>query len=151
MIEIKNDFLAECRTNKYDAICVTTNTTLDGQGRLVMGAGIAKEILRDFPSLPRIWGEKLKAQQYEHPMLFVETLTYPHVVAFPTKRNWKDKSPLELVVASARQLRYMADCLGWGYILLPRPDCSNGGLAWGEVKAAISFLDDRFYLISNAE
>lgn len=132
-----------------DARCVTTNGVLDRSDCLVMGAGVALAAKRKFPSLPRIWGDEVR--KHGGPILSVTVFPgIPYaVVSFPTKYHWRDPSSTELIAKSARLLVKATDAHGWKRILLPRPGCLNGGLAWPDVREILSpILDDRFTVIN---
>ena len=43
-----------------DYICITTNSILNKNGELVMGAGVALEAKQRFPELPKVYGSKIK-------------------------------------------------------------------------------------------
>ena len=62
--------------------------------------------------------------------------------------GWAVKAELEIIENSARELVKLADIYKWRKIILPRPGCGAGGLKWKEVRPIISFLDDRFFVIT---
>ena len=158
MKEIAGDFLKIYRD--YDVVCCTTNTCTNNKNELVMGRGIAYLFKHEWPELPKIWGEKiLKTKPRELPLVFVESVLtgsglcgtgnkVKYLVAFPTKKDWRQDSILEVIHNSAKQLDYLADVFGWKSVLLPKPGCCNGGLSWENVKLVISFLDERFWILS---
>lgn len=43
-----------------DYVCITTNSILNKNGELVMGAGVALEAKQRFPELPKVYGSKIK-------------------------------------------------------------------------------------------
>lgn len=152
MIEVTGDFWSHLDNNRdvYDAICCTTNTVVKGNGELVMGAGIAKDFANEYKWLPANWGKRV--QGHKQPIVIVTLMKVrPHLVAVPTKIDWKQPSTLELVDDSINSLAILTDQLGWQKVLLPRPGCSNGGLSWKlEVKPLLEkYLDSRFIIINN--
>jgi O-acetyl-ADP-ribose deacetylase (regulator of RNase III) len=141
-----------------DAICVTTNGVTKANGELVMGKGIALEFKNKFPSLPAVLGKAVKKNgNVVHvnkaweitPYNLGNTPSY-HIISFPTKHDWRDKSDINLIIQSAQQAVIVADKLGLKKVLLPRPGCGLGGLNWEkEVKPAIEgILDDRFWIVT---
>lgn len=151
MIEITGDFWSHLDQNRdiYDAICCTTNTVVKLNGELVMGAGIAKDFANEYSWLPKHWGERVKKQTM--PLVLVTLMKKrPHLVSIPTKIDWKQPSPLDLIWESITELSLLTEQLGWKKILLPRPGCKNGGLSWKEqVRPILLQLDDRFVVINN--
>jgi hypothetical protein len=123
-------------------IVVTTNSVIKSNGEAVMGAGIALEAAQRFPNLPRELANRLRTiGNYVHYFMDYK------IVTFPTKRHWKDKSELDLIIAGAAQLK--KDLLTFRYqqrpiqYFLPRLGCGNGGLAWPDVAKAITpYLDE---------
>lgn len=136
-----------------DFVCVTTNLVTGGRGMAVMGAGVAKEANQRL--LVELDGRKVAPAEAlgralterRHHVLSLgrswwkETgrTTRFKLIVFPTKRHWRDPSPLDLVVKSTREL---ARLLIWEDLcFLPRPGCGKGGLSWEEqVKPAVKGL-----------
>lgn len=151
MKEITGDIVASFYSANYDAVCCTTNMIVKNNGELVMGAGVAKVFAQHFSDLPKVWGERL--QNGKHKEGFMVTNYNPSVpilVAFPTKKNWKDNSSTELILQSLSTLEEVTKIMGWKNILLPRPGCSNGGLNWElDVKPLLELrLDERYTIIN---
>lgn len=146
MKEVKGDIF-DLMEGDFDAFCVTTNGIIKGDGRAVMGAGIAKECRERFKDI-----DIRLANGIRNNGNVVQTLgTYSHgtVIAFPTKNHWRDSSSIELIQESCRQLKIIMDAYGLKKVLLPRPGCGHGGLNWDEVKAEIApILSDKVYIIS---
>ena len=130
MKEIIGDFWKEVenQNNSWDAICCMTNGVIKSNGELVMGGGIAKDFAQHFPFLPKEWGARVKElikDQFSLPTVLVTYTDWPyyqgHLVSFPTKKDWKLPSLLELIDLSAVKLKIIADALDWQTILLTRP------------------------------
>lgn len=135
-----------------DAICFTSNGVIKKNGRLVMGAGVAKafrdkflnldwqaaQSVKEHGNICQIVGAARKSQQSK----------YAEIVAFPTKHHWKDNSDIKLIEQSITQLVELADHMKWKKIYLPAPGVSNGGLSWKkEVEPLLmKKLDDRFII-----
>lgn len=142
MVEIKGNFWEQ---QNCDALVCTTNCIKKSNGELVMGAGIAKDFAIRYSFLPKLWGN-----QVGNPHLMAYFHEGVYLIACPTKVHWKDPSPFNLVVESARQLQVFCKALNLKKVLLTRLGCGHGGLNWNEVKIALDrILDDRFCVISN--
>lgn len=122
--------------------CVTTNGVIKRNGELVMGAGIAKTAALLYPELPRILGDKVNS--FGNNVYVINEIA---IASFPTKHHWTQKSSIELIERSCKQL--LEQSYDWDYILLPRPGCSNGGLQWRDVKPIVSkyLKDDKFIIV----
>jgi len=135
-----------CRIDLFevggDAVCITTNGVLRRSGDGICGAGVARQARDRFPGLERALGSHLRSHG-NHVGVLIEGPTA--VVSFPTKEDWRDRSDLDLVLRSCRELVALADERGWGTVALPAPGCGLGGLSWDRVRDAIApILDDRF-------
>lgn len=146
----KVNILSKNVLNSADAICFTSNGMTKKDGRLVMGAGVAKQFRDTFPNLDQEAGTAVKT--YGHRCQTVRQMMYLgnslNIISFPTKYDWKDKSDIKLIKRSAMQLMEMTNKYGWKAVYLPAPGVSNGGLSWeNEVKPLlIKMLDNRFII-----
>jgi len=126
-------------------VCITTNGIIKSDGTAVMGAGVARQAADRFPDLPSKLAEYL---QIHGNRVFM----FPkyRVITFPTKHHWKDKSSIDLIKKSCRELMELLNTYPQHIpaVWLPRPGCKHGGLQWEEVKSAISpLLDSRVIVI----
>lgn len=145
--EIKGDGFALHKTEQFDAVCVTTNGVLRNNGWAVMGAGVAKACVQNYPNAAELLGQKIRDNGNVAQIIF----EYEHgpVISFPTKHHWRDASDLELIKRSCHQLMEIIEVNDLERVLLPRPGCANGGLNWNDVRAAITpILDERVVIIS---
>ena len=136
-----------------DAICIPTNGNVDGRGRAIMGAGLARQAADRFPDIKESFG----LQMFEQPNLKVCIIhRFTHfdrrcvLLSFQTKSSWKDPSNIGLITESAEEL---VDAMNWEKfrtILLPHVGCGLGKLNWEEeVKPILSkILDNRFIAVS---
>lgn len=151
MIEITGDFTKEYK--KYRGIVCTTNQILNKDGKLVMGAGIAKWFKETFPWTPEAFA--LKKEQVTVFPIDLLSDEYPNVLfSFPTKFHWKDKSDIVLIEKSTKELVKLVNNFSDNdvSILMTRPGCGCGGLDWKDVKPIIEqYLDNRFTVISNED
>lgn len=142
--------------DKYDLghwICIPTNGMVNAGGYLIMGKGLAKQASDRFPGLRQRWGKHV-ANEGNYP--FSDCAN--RLLSFPTKNNWKDPSPLNLIRQSASRLRdhlplvhawYVSEGLSPLPICLPKVGCDLGGLNWTtQVYPLLStILDDNFLAI----
>lgn len=70
------------------------------------------------------------------------------LVSFPVEESPWAVPDLHLIRRSALELRAFADVEGWAQIIVPRPGCGGGGLAWEDVRLLLAdVFDDRFTVI----
>lgn len=119
----------------FDAVICPGNRMIHQNGRLTMGAGIAK-VFRDwFPNLDLAWGRRLQEVPPEIQVIagyFGRSPTFWVPVYFQTKGDWRRPATVDLVKASTEQLAALIWTVDWHNVLLPRPGCGNGGLSWSE-------------------
>lgn len=133
-----------------DAICITTNCVTNSRGEAVMGRGVALAAKQRWPWMPACLGQELgyKAGRVVGMFPGEYPLNIP-VLSFPTKRDWRNRSDLELIRQSAESLALITNEHGWGSVWLPPPGCGNGGLKWSVVHRALApVLDYRFIVAS---
>lgn len=150
MNEIIGDFWEEAYKD-YDAIVCTTNSDIKANGKLVMGAGIAKDFAQRFPHLPDEWGKRAKANWHFQGYNVLVSIQHgsPHFVALQTKTHWRDSSSYVLVERSLKRLQLITWTLDWQKILMIRPGCGNGGLEWPLVKEIFEKNNfNKFYVIN---
>ena len=123
-------------------IVIPTNGTVNSQGKLVMGAGVAKQATQLWPLISYRLGDLVK--RYGN---HVHILADIGVCSFPVKHAWSDTANIMLITRSCGEL--VASTNLNGSIYLPRVGCGNGHLLWQDVKPILeSYLDDRFILVS---
>ncbi|GLI39833.1 ADP-ribose-binding protein [Geobacter hydrogenophilus] len=124
-------------------ICITTNGHLMKNGEAVLGRGCARQAREHFPDLPlRLGG--LLSEGGNHVHAIGDSL-----VSFPVEESPWATPDLRLIRRSAGELRALADREGWTRIIVPRPGCGGGGLAWQDVRPLLAdILDDRFTVIT---
>lgn len=155
MKEVKGDFWEWAREFKPDAIVCTTNKIVKTNGRLVMGAGIAKDFRDKYEDVDLEWGKMLKRNSRLTLMVSMSCQftgghhTPMYLISFPTKYHWNDDSSLSMISIAARQLKLFTDITGCSKVLMVRPGCGLGGLVWESVKFILYQvpLDDRFTVI----
>jgi hypothetical protein len=126
-----------------EIIVITTNGSLTRDGRAVFGRGVAKQAALRFPGIAGILG-RLLAEQGSH----VFDLGCG-IVGFPVEESAWSLPDLRIIARSAEELRQLADRSGWLRVVVPRPGCGGGGLAWKDVQPLLApWFDERFTVIS---
>lgn len=141
------EIVAEMWTLEPRIYCITTNGMVKSSGKAVMGGGVAKEAVDRFPNCDVKLGDLIKLHGNISQIFYQDDETV--LIAFPTKKHWKDKSCIELIKESSLQLKVLMDFYSYGTVYLPRPGCGLGGLNWEFVKKEIDcILDDRVVIVS---
>jgi hypothetical protein len=124
-------------------IVITTNGSQTPDGRAIFGRGVARQATRRYSSLAEKLG-RLLAAQGNHVFDLGDG-----IVTFPVEETPWSLPDLRIVARSAEELRRLADRSGWQQIVVPRPGCGGGGLAWEDVKPILTpWFDGRFIVIS---
>jgi hypothetical protein len=123
-------------------IVITTNGSLTPDGRAIFGRGVAREAATRFPGLAVKLGRLLKEKGNQ-----VLDLG-DGIVTFPVEETPWSLPDRRIIARSAQQLRALADNSRWQRIVVPRPGCGGGGLAWQDVRPLLEeWFDDRFTVI----
>jgi hypothetical protein len=124
-------------------VVITASGSLTRDGRAVLGRGVARQATLRFPDIAQKLG-RLLAEQGSHVFYLGGCL-----VSFPVEESAWSQPDLRIIARSARELRRLADRSGWQRVVVPRPGCGGGGLAWKDVKPLLTpWFDDRFIVIS---
>ncbi|MBK5274803.1 MAG: ADP-ribose-binding protein [Desulfuromonadales bacterium] len=127
-------------------IVITSSGSLTRDGRAVLGRGVARQAALRFPDIVDRLG-RLLAEQGSHVFDLGDG-----IVSFPVEESAWSLPDLRIIARSAQELRVLADAAGWRRIVVPRPGCGGGGLAWHEVKPLLEpWFDERFVVIHQAE
>ena len=125
-------------------IVITSSGSVSRDGRAVLGRGCARQAGARFPNLA-----------FELGVLISEQGNHVHrlgngLVSFPVEESAWSLPDLRLIRRSALELRSLADREEWSIVVVPRPGCGGGGLAWGDVRSIlVEQFDDRFMIIHN--
>lgn len=131
-------------SHKAEYRVVTTNGIVQKNGRLVMGAGVAKQARDKFPDVDAKLGQWVNQYGSRPFFCFEERL-----LTLPTKHHWRDKSDLSLICRGASLLMEMVDKFDIASVVMPRPGCGCGGLEWSKVEPSLKqILDDRFTVLA---
>jgi hypothetical protein len=127
-------------TEEGDAICIPTNTMVKRDGTAVMGAGLALQAARQLPDAPAILGASI-ATEPSKLIVNIGTWGSATVLSFPTKRDWRNPSNLDLIRSSATELLSIA--ARFDRIIIPRVGGGLGGLDFErEVKPLLQAIFD---------
>lgn len=124
-------------------IVITTNGSVTRDGRAIFGRGVARQAAFRFPEIAENLG-RLLAQQGNHVFDLGNG-----IVSFPVEETPWSLPDLRIIARSAEELRQLADRSGWGQIVVPRPGCGGGGLAWEEVRPLLETCFDNRFLVIN--
>jgi hypothetical protein len=122
----------------YQEIYVTGNSVVKADGTLVMGRGAAKQAALRWPSLPRIFGERI-ADRPEY-LLVPPSDDGPNVGLFQVKNHFAANADIELIKFSAMALAVRARLHPEWYFAVNFPGIGNGGLQYGEVSPIIEWI-----------
>ena len=137
MIEIK----ANIWDSQFDGYwrVIPINTTLNKNGFLIMGAGLAKEAAERYIGLAKLWGSYYSLK----PETLLQIFYAKKLLGLPTKYHWKDRSSLELIERILIELQSFIsvkdDSLG---TICPQLGCGLGGLDW---KSQVKPLVEKYF------
>lgn len=135
---------------EYHPRVITTNGTINVNGKAVMGRGVALDAKNKYPTLSKQLGTRLK--KFGNVVYWFNTY---QLFTFPVKHDWWENADLDLITKSTTQLRDFVDTFksqqipGFDKIYIVRPGCENGKRKWEtEVKPILmQYLDDRFIVV----
>lgn len=140
---VKGNILSSKVLNQCDAICFTSNGIIKKNGRLTMGAGVAKAFRDRFFNID--WHAAQGVKKNGNICQVICNDETVNIVAFPTKHHWKNPSDIKLIEKSAKELVTITNKQNWESVALTKPGCSLGGLNWSDIKKLIEpIFDDRF-------
>ena len=123
-----------------DYVGITTNSMINKNGELIMGAGVAKQAKLHNKHLPLLFGSQIKGNNCVGG--YYGVLIQGKYLAFQTKRNWRDNSDIQDVINSINILKNEAMKNGNKVFGLPFPAINNGGLSWKDVIKYLDVLPD---------
>jgi hypothetical protein len=165
MKEAKLDLFDCILDEKYDAICITTNSHYQN-GIACMGGGSARGCIDRWPqtgrrlatclknfgtNVPFIIGATDRAGRYLEPSIkMIRERAYKCLIfSFPTIDDLMEGAKLSLVRNSAKEMRTLADKYQLLGIVIGRPAVGIGGKLWADVKPLLEpHFDDRFTVVS---
>jgi len=127
------------------AVAVTTSSLVGRDGLARLGRGCARQAGERFPWFAARLGAEISARG-NHVVHVGE-----RIASFPVEHHPLQVPDLRLIARSALELSALASAEGWPIVVLPRPGCGGGGLAWSDVRPVIApHLDDRFVVVTTA-
>lgn len=126
---------------KADIYLATTNSVINLNGELVMGAGVAKEMKLRYPESSKLFAESMmdNPQYQKYGVIIIKHLG---IGAFQTKYDWRNPSPVELIEYSTNALLKYCMNNPTTTIFLTYPGIGNGGLIKDVVRSIIQQLPD---------
>jgi hypothetical protein len=117
------------------SLCSTLGVPVNAVG--VMGAGLAKEFAKRFPSLEPAYRKAIKdgALAIGTPWLYRHPETNLGALCIVTKDHWKMPSELIHIEQSLEWISRNWEGIGIQDLALPKLGCGLGGLEWPKVKA----------------
>ena len=101
----------------------------------VMGKGLALAFKKHYPEMFATYKNDCISKEISmgRPYMYHMPVT-PHIICFPTKNHWREKSNLLDIECGLGNLFYSA-CLQWDInsIAIPALGCGEGGLLWEDV------------------
>lgn len=123
-----------------DYVGITTNSTLNSKGHLVMGAGNAKQAKEICPELPSIFGNQISNSCGN--LGFYGLLKHDKYFALQTKLHWRDKSPIKVVSLSIHKLNLAANKHPDKIFGVPFPAINHGKLKEEDILPMLLLLPD---------
>ena len=107
----------------------------------VMGRGIALQLRHAYPDNFRAYAQACRQGVVVPGQMFIHATGQPagptHIINFPTKRHWRDKSRLDDIETGLLALVAAVERLGIRTIAIPALGCGLGGLDWAVVRPRI--------------
>lgn len=154
MQELTGDVWSLAKSLPADAVCIPTNLVVKGDGKAVMGKGMALDALHRFPGIDTQLGNYLNYWGKQYMIFDILPRWHPsyqgyRLYSFPTKGHFSKPSNIQLIEAAAIELEKDVTMRKLKTILLPRVGCGLGGLKWDGVKPVLEkYLDGRFMVVS---
>jgi len=123
-------------------VVITTCGAVSKKGQGLLLRGCARQARERFPELSSTLGALIR----QHGSQVFEI--GERLVSFPVEADPFQVADLNLIEQSCRQLVLLANEEQWQKIVVPRPGCGGGGLAWTEVRPILArHFDERFIVI----
>lgn len=126
-----------------DLFLITTNCVLRG-GRLVMGAGIAREARDRFPGLDKALGKAIREQLNPSKYILLLSERWPEAKlgALQTKLHWRNPSSPELVAEGIIAVGKWAKAHPAAAVHMPLPGVGHGHLEVSVVQRLCATLPE---------
>ena len=115
---------------KDSFMVVPTNISVKANGNAVMGRGIAAQAAKNYPELPRLYGNAIKSGKtidgfYVFPKLGIVTLA--------VKKNWRQDADIKLIESQLELLQRSAEKINYGTLLMPMIGTGFGRLTFEQI------------------
>lgn len=128
---------------KTDLFLITTNSTLNSTGELVMGKGIALEAKNRFPILPKLFGKQLLSLRNRRKYhILINEIDENRIGAFQVKYHWNDRADEILIIESAGELFKTIAFNNFKRVDLNFPGIGAGGLPRSIIYPVMYILPD---------
>jgi O-acetyl-ADP-ribose deacetylase (regulator of RNase III) len=143
MINKINSIKQDIWLSEADLICIPTNSTLDKNGRLVMGAGLALQAKRRYPKLPQTTGQIIMPLCYirkfpEYGLIRIRVSHNLEIGLLQTKTDWRLPSSEELILTSLQKLSFSIEQNNTKKVALPLLGAGCGGLSKARSRSLIN-------------
>lgn len=129
---------------KTDLFCVTTNSTLTRYGELVMGRGIALELIKKYPQIGKLAGSQIENMGIYGLKTF--ELDRQKVGLFQVKTRWQDRAEIGLIAWSSAVLDDYVKRNKLGRVDINFPGIGAGRLKEEDVLKVIKFLPKKVHV-----
>lgn len=127
--------------NIFDSGCDALVNPVNCVG--VMGAGLAAQFKERYPDAYSIYRRDCFNKLVRLGEMHIVWTQGKHIIHFPTKYHWRDKSKLEDIEAGLEDLTNRLPESNITSIAVPALGCGLGGLKWGDVRPLIEAAAER--------
>lgn len=134
--------ISEAYEDIFDSPAQTLVNTVNVVG--VAGKGLALAFRNKYPGWFEAYKDSCKRKVYRKEVFWMWPIpnTEQQILSVPTKGHWRNPSKIEWIDRICYELSVRYKDLGITSIAVPKLGCSNGGLAWPEVRKIIyHYLD----------
>lgn len=122
----------------------TANSNLTKSGKLVMGAGAAKEVRDAILGIDAALGALIVYDNTEYNLRIIASRI--HIGAFQVKYNYYDKADLDLIRRSSNKLGSLLNTIKFNKVHMNFPGVGHGGLKFNDVYPMVANLPDNVFL-----
>lgn len=131
--------------NRTDLFCLTTNSTIKKNGKLVMGKGIALQAKNRLLDIDLYLAQKI-THFSRYGLVVINNFKPQLVGAFQTKTNWQEDSSLTLIWYSVKKLNEYIVAFNPNRVDMPFPGIGNGKLRENAVYPLLTCLPDNVHV-----
>lgn len=133
---------------KTDLFCITTNSSINSKGELVMGRGIAIEARTRFPQLPKLLANQLLSLRDKRSFyyLLINEIDRQRIGAFQVKHHYNELADTNIIVESVGELVKAMAYNNFERVDLNYPGIGFGGLPEELVYQIIKYLPNYVHI-----